>query len=582
MHIRHMAAMLALAGLAARGEAVKDYTQETAEEKAARFAWFNQAKFGMFIHWGLYAVPAGEYNGNKGYGEWFVEETKMPMSQYEKYAGQFNPAQFNAAEWVRTAKAAGMRYICITSKHHDGFGLWKSDLGDWNIGRTPFKDREPLKELADACKAEGLTFCLYHSIMDWHHPRYGNRRAYNDTAAGEVNMDEYVAYMNGQLKEIITRFGPLGLLWFDGGWESSWTDRPNHGPDLYNTVRSLQPSIIINDRGSRGDYGTPEQTIPGTAPKTAWETCMTLNDHWGYNKNDQHWKSTTTLIRNLIDCASKGGNYLLNVGPTAEGLIPFESVTRLQQVGAWMKQNGEAVYGTVSGPFRSLPFGRATVKGNTLYLFVFDVPADRRLVLSGLNVGVKKAWFLADPQRQALAVAAGEGGPVVTVPAYPAVNWNEHANVIACECDGPPRADMLIAPQADGSLLLKAAEAEVAGEGPAAYENGGGKDNIGNWTDQRNVVTWAARIGKAGRYRVEIDYACPGETIGSEFEVACGDRKLRGKVESTGAEWTQFASKSLDEIDLPAGRVDVRVTPLSKPGYAVMNLRKLTLTPASP
>jgi alpha-L-fucosidase len=582
MNILRTAAVLALLVLAARGEDAKDFTKETPEEKAARMAWFNEAKFGMFIHWGLYAVPAGEYKDNKGYGEWFVEETKMPMSQYEQYAGQFNPVKFNAAEWVRTAKGAGMRYICITSKHHDGFGLWKSELGDWNIGRTPFKEREPLRELADACKAEGLTFCLYHSIMDWHHERYGQRRAYNDTAQGDVNMAEYVTYMNGQLKEIITRFGPLGILWFDGGWEKCWTGIPNHGPDLYSYVRGLQPSIIVNDRGGHGDYGTPEQTIPGAAPKNAWETCMTLNGHWGYNKNDQNWKSTTTLIRNLIDCASKGGNYLLNVGPTGEGLIPFESVTRLQQVGAWMKQNGSAVYGTTTGPFRRLSFGRATTKGHTLNLFVFDVPPDRKLQLPGLAVGIKRAWLLADPKRRLLEVTPDEGGPIVTLPAYPNVPWNEHANVVVCECDGVPQADTLIAQKDNGPLVLKAVDATVEGEGPASYESGDGKDNIGMWTSEKNSVTWAARLSKAGRYKVTIDYACPDGTHGSAFEIAFGGRKVTGTVEATGTQWNQFAAKELGAVELGAGRLDVRVTPLTKPGFAVMNLRSIKLAPATP
>ena len=510
--------------LAARAEEPKDFTQETPEQKAERFAWFNQAKFGMFIHWGLYSVPAGEHGGNKGYGEWFVEETKIPMHEYEQFTAQFNPTNFNAREWVRVAKAAGMRYICITSKHHDGFGLWNSKLGDWNIGRTPFKNREPLKELADACKAEGLTFCLYHSIMDWHHPLYGNRRAYNDTAKGDVNMPEYVEYMKGQLKEIVTQFGPLGILWFDGGWEKSWTDIPNHGPDLFNYCRSLQPSLIVNDRGGKGDYGTPEQTIPGAAPKNAWETCMTLNGHWGYNKADHNWKSTTMLIRNLIDCASKGGNYLLNVGPTGDGLIPFESVSRLQEIGAWMKQNGDAIYGTIPGPFRKLDFGAATIKDDKLFIFVLDAPTDRKLYLTGLSTQVKRAYFLADSHKHKLDVEANEAGPIITLPNYPPECWNEHANVIVCECDGKPESAANLIPQAaDGSVTLIAKEAEVEGEGPAAYENGNGKDNIGNWTNEKNIVTWSAKITKAGKFKV---------------------------------------------------------TPKTKPGLAVMNLRSLTLAPA--
>ncbi len=582
MKTKLVLAMFALA-VAARAEDVKDYTQETPRQKAERLAWFNQAKFGMFIHWGVYSVPAGEYQGKQGYAEWFVEETKMPMSQYEKFAEQFNPTNFNAREWVRVAKAAGMRYLCITSKHHDGFGLWNSKLGDWNIGHSPFRNREPLKELADACQAEGLKFCLYHSIMDWHHPLYGERRKYNDTATGEPDMPKYVEYMKGQLKELITGVGPLGILWFDGGWEGCWTSIPNHGPDLYNYVRSLQPDIIVNDRGGKGDYGTPEQTIPGAAPKTAWETCMTLNDHWGYNKHDHHWKSTTTLIRNLVDCASKGGNYLLNVGPTSEGLIPFESVSRLQEVGVWMHQNGEAIYGTIPGPFRKLDFGRATIKDDKLFLFVFDVPSDRKLQLPAFSTPVKRAYFLADARKQELEITPDEAGPTIALPKYPPAFWNEHANVVVCECDGKPEsAANLILQATDGTLKLTAQEAEIEGDGPAAYESGGGKDNIGSWTSEKNIVTWSAKMTKPGKYKVALDYACVKDSEGSTFGVSFGNASVSGRIEATGNDWITFKTADLGAIELAAGKLEIKVAPKSKPGLAVMNLRSITLTPVAP
>ena len=315
-----------------------NYMDETPAQRDARLKWWSDARFGMFIHWGLYSVPAGEWNGQTNYAEWFLEETHMPVSQYEKFADQFNPTNFDALAWVKAAKYAGVKYIVITSKHHDGFGMYRSDLTDWCIKRTPFQ-RDPLKELAAACKAEGIKFCLYYTIMDWHSPDWGIRRPWNDVAAkyGPPNMDRFEDYMKGQLHELLTRYGPIGLLWFDGNWESPWTAQ--RGADIYNYVRSLQPAVIVNNRvgkpqntpgggfaktGSVGDYGTPEQTIPptGFGPGVYWESCMTMNDHWGYNKYDQNFKSAETLVHNLIDCASKGGNYLLNVGPTSLGVIP--------------------------------------------------------------------------------------------------------------------------------------------------------------------------------------------------------------------------------------------------------------------
>jgi alpha-L-fucosidase len=392
-----------------------------AAERDQRMKWFNEARFGLFIHWGVYAVPAGEWKGQTKYGEWFMEETKMPLSQYEKFAAQFNPVKFNARQWVALAKNAGMRYIVITSKHHDGFGMFPSQLTDWCIKSTPFQ-RDPLKELALACREAGIRLCFYYSIMDWHHPDWGTRRAWNDRAKEPPDMDRYVAYMKGQLKELVTRYGPIGILWFDGEWERPWTHE--RGVDLYKYVRSLQPDIIINNRVGKGragmsgmdkgksigDYGTPEQEVPakGFGPGVYWESCMTMNNHWGYNKHDHNWKSTTALIRTLVDCSSKGGNYLLNVGPTAEGLIPAPSVERLEGIGRWMKVNGESIYGTSASPIGRPSWGRCTMKGDRLYLHVFDWPLTGKLIVEGVRKPVTKAYLLADSERKVLELTQAE------------------------------------------------------------------------------------------------------------------------------------------------------------------------------
>ena len=371
--------------------AAADLPKETPAELAARMKWFSEARFGMFIHWGVYSVPAGEWKGHKDYAEWFLEETHMPVSQYEKFAQQFNPVKFDAKRWVAIAKDAGMKYIVITSKHHDGFGMFPSKVTDWCIKCTPFQ-RDPLKELAAACREAGIKLCLYYSIMDWHHPDWGTRRAWNDKATGKPDMDRYTAYMKRQLKELLTNYGPMGILWFDGEWESPWTTE--RGDDLYDYVRSLQPDIIVNNRVGKaragiagmdkgrgaGDYGTPEQNVPdkGFGPGVYWESCMTMNNHWGYNKNDHNLKSTKNLIHILVDFASKGGNFLLNVGPTAEGLIPPTSVERLKEMGDWMKVNGESIYGTTATTIGKPKWGRSTTKGKRIYLHVFDWPKGRQ------------------------------------------------------------------------------------------------------------------------------------------------------------------------------------------------------------
>lgn len=315
-------------------------------KKDTRMDWWRNAKFGMFIHWGLYAVPAGEYKGATNYGEWIMQEAQIPKEEYEKFAPQFNPYKFNADEWVRMAKNAGMKYIVITSKHHDGFSLWDSKVSDYDVmDRTPFK-RDIMKELSDACKKQGVVFCMYHSIMDWHHP--------DENKTGIAKYRE--EYLKPQLKELVTKYDP-GVLWFDGEWVEEWTE--DQGQALYDWLRKLKPSLIINNRIGKGrngmqgmnkgkaagDFGTPEQEILDTKSELDWESCMTMNDHWGYNKNDHNWKSTNQLIWNLVDVVAKGGNYLLNVGPTGEGLFPDASVLRLREMGDWMTINKEAIYG---------------------------------------------------------------------------------------------------------------------------------------------------------------------------------------------------------------------------------------------
>ena len=410
-------------------------TSETKEDRDARMDWFRDAKFGMFIHWGVYSVPAGEWNGkqDKGCCEWIMENLKIPVSEYEKFRDEFNPVKFDAKQWVQIAKDAGMKYIVITSKHHDGFAMYDTKLTDWGIMSTPWK-HDPMKDLAEECKKAGIKFCFYHSIMDWRHPDYAPRHSTNDVAQGsDPDFDRYVQFMKGQLKELLTNYGPIGILWFDGEWEKTWTHE--QGKDLYAYIRGLQPDIIINNRVGKnrqgmqglstgdeivGDYGTPEQEIPADGlPGVDWESCMTMNDSWGYSKLNHNWKSATTIIRMLIDIVSKGGNYLLNVGPTSEGLIPEPSIERLRDVGKWMKVNGESIYGATVGPFPKAPaWGRVTQKPGKLYLHVFDWPKDRKLVVPPIgDQKVTAAYLLADENGSPLPVTVGADGIEIEVPA---------------------------------------------------------------------------------------------------------------------------------------------------------------------
>jgi len=443
-------ACLALAGAVPAARAEVAPLAETKEQRDRRMTWWRKARFGMFIHWGLYAVPAGEYQGRRDQdiGEWIMKHMRIPIPEYERFAGQFNPTRFDAREWVRIAKDAGMKYIVITSKHHDGFALFDSKVSDYDVMATPFK-RDILKELVESNHETGIRICFYHSIMDWHHPDAQGPAFPDYEKVANPNWSRYVeGYMKPQLKELLTSYGKVGVLWFDGDWIKEWSD--DQGRDLYAYVRGLQPDLVVNNRVGAGrqgmggmtkegrfagDFGTPEQEVPATGlPGVDWESCMTMNDTWGYKHFDQHWKSTETLLRTLIDVASKGGNLLLNVGPTAEGLIPPASVERLAAMGRWLRVNGEAIYGTGPSPIAAPPWGRITSKPGRLYLHVFDWPTGGVLEVPVAG-SLKRAFLLNDIARASLPARVEKGKLRITVPAKAP---DAVASVVAVELDGAP------------------------------------------------------------------------------------------------------------------------------------------------
>ena len=338
---------------------------QTTIPKDTRMEWWRDATLGMFIHWGLYAIPAGEWDGKtmkkKDIGEWIMHRLDVPINDYEKLASQFNPTSFNAKEWVKMAKDAGMKYIVITSKHHDGFCLWDSKVSKYDImDASPFK-RDILRELTDAANEAGIKMCFYHSIMDWHQPDAESPKDYTHQHNPNADWNAYREnYLKPQLKELVQNYHPA-VLWFDGEWIPEWTEE--QGADLYHFLMNLDPHLIINNRIGKGrkgmhgmnaydeaagDFGTPEQEILEGTADMDWESCMTMNDTWGFRKDDHNWKSSEELVKNLIEVTAKGGNYLLNIGPKATGEIPDETVTRLRNMGMWLKKNGKAIYATTS------------------------------------------------------------------------------------------------------------------------------------------------------------------------------------------------------------------------------------------
>jgi len=415
---------------------------ETKAQKDARMAWWRKSRFGMFIHWGLYAVPAGAWNGKTDYAEWIREEAHIPIKTYDQFAKQFNPVKFDAKKWARMAHDAGMQYLVITSKHHDGFNMFDSKYTDFKVTNTPWH-HDPMKDLAKAVRAEGMKFCLYHSIMDWHYPDYLPRRSWEtkDRPATGADYKRFVQYLRNDVQQILTDYAPLGVIWFDGEWESTW--REPYGSELYALCRTVDPKVIVNNRVGHardrelGDYSTPEQTIPATGlPGVDWETCMTMNDHWGYNKEDHNYKSVKVLVRDLVDIASKGGNFLLNIGPKADGTFPPEAIDHLKGIGAWMKVNHDSIYDTTASLFDSLPWGRCTVRASSgkskLFLHVFDWPANGKLTVPGLGNAVRGARILGGPK-----VVADRVGPNVIV-SLPALTHNPIDTVVELDVSGKP------------------------------------------------------------------------------------------------------------------------------------------------
>ncbi len=420
-----------------------------AEDPAAeRIRRFNDCKFGMFIHWGPYSLASVE-------ASWPLmrpEAGTLSEADYRSLPARFNPVRFDPKAWVKLAKAAGQRYMVFTSKHHDGFAMFDSAFTEYKITRTPY-GKDIAAMLAKAAHDEVLPFGFYYSPPDMHHA------AYRDTAKpsrenwkGEAFRPEwplYLSYMELQLRELLTRYGDLFVIWFDGlGLHEKWD-----GVRFHKMIRELQPRCLINNRiGPMGDYATPEQRLPKGIPtrhsKVAnfsprdealaaeppkpedfqpWETCMTINGTWAYNRNDLRYKSTTELIRTLIDAASKGGNFLLNVGPTPEGAIQPEFEERLLAMGEWLKANGESIYGTTYGPLQSLPFGRTTAKGRTVYAHVFDWPS-ASLEIAGLKHRVRQVSLLAS-KKPLKFTQEGDRLRIDTTSVTP----NLHATVLALE-----------------------------------------------------------------------------------------------------------------------------------------------------
>lgn len=544
----------------------------------ARVKWFKDAKFGIFVHWGPYSVL--------GRHEWARHWFHIPQAEYDVYARNFNPQRFNANDWMSLFARAGAKYSVITSKHHDGFSIYRSKVSDYDMEMTPYAG-DPLKDLAQAAPKYGIRLGFYHSIMDWHHPAYRPRRAWEhkDYKTGGNN-SLYVDFMKEQLKELLTGYGDVAMIWFDGEWEHTLAEL-KRDDEVYDFIRTLSPNTLINDRlyerkpGNKADFGTPEQFVPATGVgQGLWESCVTINaSSWGYNKYETEFKTERDLIRMLVEVVSKGGNLLLNVGPRPDGTIQQEFVTRLEAMGAWLKVNGEAIYGTEASPFARLPFfGRATRKGSMLYLHVFGWPENGQLRVPGLKNLVHTAYVLGDEKKTPLGWRR-EGGDVII--SIPKTALDERATVVALRLDGAPAVEpYVIRPDDKGVLRLgmESAEIETRFEQRAKKENAMGRVFLTKWSRHDDIPSWTLAVPKAGRYKLEVSYGATRGNKGRDYVVQIGKQAVNGKIVETGNEWV-FARQSLGSVMLAEGEQIVQVKSATEQGLDGVTLESVTLVP---
>lgn len=554
-----------------------------------RGEWLKDSRFAMFIHWGLYSELGGEWKGKTYYGiaEWLMNRGKIPAAEYAKTAGRFNPTNFNAREWVELAQAAGMRHIMITAKHHEGFAMFDSQASPFNIvAATPFK-RDPMKELSDACREKGERLGFYYSqSVDWHEPD-----AMGNTWDWPEDGRDFQRYLKTkaipQIEELLRGYGPIAGIWFD----TPGPIKPEESKMLVDRVHELQPQCLVNSRigNNLGDYDTlGDQEIPPLPRPGLWETPDTHNDTWAFAKNDHNWKSPREIAERLVSVASRGGTYMLNVGPDGTGRIPEQSARILREVGRWVHDHEEAIQGTDPTPFGPLAWGECTMRGNTLFLHIFNWPADGRLIVPGLKTKVKSARLenggklpfksKAETVEITLPVQRPEVLiPVVTVElAGPAVASREYFVLNGYRNPLKTGAAML-----SGCQVKKVSWMEKFGDWKHA-------ECLFGWQGADSAATWEFLSVEPGSFYLDVEYTCPAEDDYSEWRVRTGETSLtfplidtgeREKRAIFGGALPRFRTYRVGVIDFPkSGAQRLTINPTSLAGKGV-RIASLTLVP---
>ncbi|MDB4583322.1 alpha-L-fucosidase [Draconibacterium sp.] len=553
--------------------------------------WFTDAKFGMFIHWGPYSVFEGEWDGRQvpvgENAEWIMQKLQIPVKEYRKVAKTFNPAQFNAGEWTDLAQKAGMKYLVITSKHHDGFAMYDSKVSDYNIvDYTPY-GKDPMQDLSAACKEKDIRFCFYYSHReDWDDPyAYGNFWDFETSQQKgyeyEIEKADYFeSYLEKkakpQLKELLTNYGPIGLVWFDRGMYT-----PEQGYEFIKIIRDLQPKCLVNGRVGNynleliGDYqNLSDNGMPASGVDEFWETPQTLNETWGFSRFDTRWKSPTEIIHRLAEVVSKGGNYLLNIGPKGDGTIPQASIDVLEEVGNWMEKNNESIYGTSASPLAFHDWGFCTAKESVLYLHILNWPENGKLEIRNLRNKILSAKTLDGGA--SLMVNKAEGKHQISLQD---IVPNQHNTVIKLQLEGLPEVDPeIIQVQKDESILLDNMTVHTSGKTKKRY-NRRGKLFISKWNSPEDRASWLLGIIQPGEYQLKITYSSPEESVGSQFQIKIGENTVTSKVENTGVDF-DYKSFDLGEVSFDkAGTVEVTVNPERNMESDLMYFKSLELVP---